>query len=298
MTLDQLRMLVAVADSGSVLAAAEKLGRTQPTVSVGLRKLEAMLGVVLLDRARYRLRLTPAGAMLCDKARLILRQARELQDLAGHLKTGREPELTLAIEASCPMPLVLRILQDAERRFPSTRFTLTAETLWGALEKIKLNQADLAITPWFNDEESLDSLPLTAITMTTVAAPGFPPLQSGQPILLDDLRHAVQVVVRDSSKLPPTTSYGVLEDGRHWLVNDHETKKKLILAGLGWGRLQNHLITEELAERRLVPLKVDGYPGTRQIDLRVVRRSDKQPGPVARELWKSCQELSGSGSAI
>lgn len=298
MTLDQLRMLVAVADSASVVAAAEKLYRTQPTVSVGLRKLEGTLGVPLLDRSHYRLRLTSAGDILCEKARLILRHAEELQELAKHLKTGCEAELALAIEASCPMPLVLKILQDAERRFPRTRFTLTAETLWGAIEKIKRCEADLAITPWFNDDESLDSLPLTTMTLTTVAAPNFPPLQSGQPLQLDDLRQTVQVVIRDSSKLPPATSYGVLEDGRHWLVNDHETKKKLILAGMGWGRLQNHLIADELADQRLVPLTIVGYPGTRQIDVRIVRRSNKQPGPVAQELWKSCEELASCGTGI
>jgi len=298
MTLDQLRMLVAVEDAGSVLAAAEQLSRTQPTVTVGLRKLEDQLGVKLLDRDHYRARLTAEGELLCQRARNILRRTAELEALARHLSSGHEAELSLAIEASCPMPLVLNLLKETERRFPLTQFTLTAETLWGAIEKVKLNDADLAITPWFEDDEVLESLPLTTTTLTTVAAPGFPPLASGRTLQIDDLRDQVQVIIRDSSKQPPATKFGLVEGGRRWLVNDHETKKKIILAGMGWGRLQNHLIAVELADRRLVPLEIELYQGTMQVDIRVVRRIDKPPGPVASSLWAACKMLSNTSATF
>jgi len=298
MTLDQLRMLVAVEDTGSVLAAAEHLCRTQPTVTVGLRKLEDQLGVKLLDRDHYRARLSAEGKLLCQRARNILRRTAELEALARHLCSGHEAELTLAIEASCPMPLVLNLLKETEGKFPLTQFNLTAETLWGAIEKVKLNEADLAITPWFEEDEILESLPLTTTTLTTVAAPGFPPLASGRTLRIDDLRDEVQVVIRDSSKKPPATKFGLVEGGRRWLVNDHETKKKIILAGMGWGRLQNHLIADELADRRLVPLEIEHYQGTMQVDIRVVRRIDKQPGPVASSLWVACKTLSNTPAAF
>jgi len=298
MTLDQLRMLIAVAETGSVLAAAERLRRTQPTVSVGLRKLEEQLDLELLDRRHYRTRLTAEGEMLCQKARNIMRNVSDMQNLADHLRSGKEPEVTLAIEASCPMPLVLGLLREAERKFPHTQFTLTAETLYGALEKVKLNQADLAITPWFEEDESLESTHLTTATLTTVAAPNFPPLAHGRQLQLDDLRDAIQVVIRDSSRHPPSTRFGLVEGGRRWLVNDHETKKKIILAGMGWGRLQNHLIAGELADRSLVPLDIAHYQGTTQIDIRIVRRIDKRPGPVANSLWDECNILANSSTTI
>jgi DNA-binding transcriptional LysR family regulator len=298
MTLDQLRMLVAVAETGSVLAAAEILGRTQPTVSVGLRKLEEQLGILLLDRQHYRAKLTAEGELLCQRARNILRRTEGLEDLARQLRSGHEAVLTLAIEASCPMLMVLELLKETEQRFPHTQINLTADTLWGALEKVKLREADLAISPWFQDDEALDSIPLTTTTLTTVAAPDFPPLSAGRPLQLDDLRDAVQVVIRDSSKNPPATKYGLLDGGRRWLVNDHETKKKIILAGMGWGRLQNHMIADELAAGRLVPLIIARYQGTVQVDIRVVRRSDQLPGPVAAELWQRCSDLSLASQSI
>ena len=73
MTLEQLKMLVSIADAGGILAAAEKLHKTQPTVSVGIKKLEEELGLRIFSRDSYRASLTPAGETLCQQARVILR---------------------------------------------------------------------------------------------------------------------------------------------------------------------------------------------------------------------------------
>lgn len=298
MTLDQLRMLVALEEAGSVLGAAEQLHRTQPTISVGLRKLEEQLGVTILDRRQYRARLTADGELLCHKARQILRNVKEFGEIAEQLQTGKEAELTLAIEASCPMDLVVRLLREARERFPHTQFNLTAETLWGAIEKVSLNEADLALSPWFHEDDQLESLSLTTTTLTTVAAPEFIPLQENRQLQLDDLRDSVQIVIRDSSRRPPTDKYGLVEGGRRWVVNDHETKKNLILAGMGWGRLQNHLISSELANGRLVQLDIDGYPCSLQLDLRLIRQRGKIHGPVATGLWQDCQNLLSASASI
>jgi DNA-binding transcriptional LysR family regulator len=73
MELMQLEMLVAVAEEHSFLRAAERVFRTQPAVSIGIRKLEDRVGVPLLDRSNRRNgRLTPAGERLYEYARKIL----------------------------------------------------------------------------------------------------------------------------------------------------------------------------------------------------------------------------------
>ncbi len=290
MTLDQLRMLVKIADTGSVLAAAEALFRTQPTVSVAIRKLEDELGVELLARDQYRARLTPAGAKLCQKAREVLAGAEELSVLARHMAAGYEPELNIAIEASCPMPLLLDILKTVEQRFPQTRFNLMAENIWGALTRLKEGEADLAVSPWFEDDTGLESFAFMHETLTAVASPQFPPLAAGGPLDFEQMKENVQVIVKDSSRNPREKKIGVLEQGRHWLVNDHYTKKEILLAGMGWGRLQQHLIKRELQEGRLVPLAIDGYESSLDIEIRVARRLGNAVGPVAAELWRKFRE--------
>jgi DNA-binding transcriptional LysR family regulator len=73
MELMQLEMLVALAEEHSFQRAAERVFRTQPAVSIGLRKLEGRMGVRLLDRSSRRTgRLTPAGERLYEYARKIL----------------------------------------------------------------------------------------------------------------------------------------------------------------------------------------------------------------------------------
>lgn len=285
MTLDQLRILVAVADTGSVLAAAEKLGRTQPTLSVGIRKLEDDLGLQLLARDGYRARLTPGGEAICQQARLLLGQVGEIRELADYLAGGRESELTLAIEASCPITLTIGVLQQAEHQFPATRFQLLMENIWGALDRLRQGEADLAVTPWFREEDGLESVSLASIDMLTVATPDYFP-RTTRPLQQSDLARGVQVVVRDSSHQPPDFKFGLVEGGRRWLVNDHETKRRLLLAGMGWGRLQRHLIEAELESGALVPLQIERYQAESSVELRIARRLDHQAGPVAQALWE------------
>ncbi|MBE0502376.1 MAG: LysR family transcriptional regulator [Desulfuromonadales bacterium] len=286
MTLDQMRMLVQIAESGSVLAAADNLHRTQPTVSMAIRKLEAEFDLQILDRSSYRARLTPVGEALYRRAKQVLQQAESFSITARQLAVGNEPELRVAIEASCPMPFALDLLRVCEQQFPETEFTLRGETLWGALERLRDGDVDLAITPWLDEDFSLDSSPLTVSRLVAVAAPGFAQRYAQDLLHLDDLRVAVQVVVRDSSRKPPETNFGKFELGRHWYVNDHQTKKEILLAGMGWGRLHIHMIASELAAGRLVPLQIADYPDTLDIEIRMVRRKGEVIGPVAAAFWE------------
>jgi DNA-binding transcriptional LysR family regulator len=286
MTLEQLKMLVNIADTGGVLAAAEAMNRTQPTVSVAIKKLENELNLQLLARDSYRASLTPAGETLCQQARVILKQSEILSGMARHLAQGNEPEIRIAIEASCPLPLVLKILGECEAKFPGTRFNLRGDTLWGALERLKLGEADLAISPWFEEDLAFESFPLTNATLITVAAPQFRAALGEKQLELNDLKDSVQVVVRDSSHTPRPQSFGYLAEGRHWYVTDHLTKKEILLAGMGWGRLHEHLIAEELRSGRLVPMSINNYATTLKINICVARMMDKPNGPVAATLWE------------
>ncbi|WP_051361243.1 LysR family transcriptional regulator [Desulfuromonas sp. TF] len=286
MTLEQLKTLVTIADAGGVLAASEILHKTQPTVSVAIRKLEEELGVQILSRDSYRATLTPAGESLCQQARLVLIQSEKFSELAKHLAQGNEPEVRIAIEASCPMPLVLEILSRCEKKFPGTQFNLMGDTLWGALERLESGEADLAISPWFEENPAFETRPLSTSRLITVAAPQFLERFGKEVLDLSDLTESVQVVVRDSSRNPREQSFGFMAEGRHWYVTDHLTKKEILLAGMGWGRLHAHLIEEDLRTGRLVPLVIRNYARVMEIKICVARMREKLVGPVAQALWE------------
>src|SRR5215472_18949461 len=97
LTLHQLQCFEAVVSEGSFQAAAERLLRSQPTVSASVKNLESQLGLLLLDRSGYRVTLTEAGRSFYEKTRLFLQEAGRLRDHAAQLAMGQESELSVVI---------------------------------------------------------------------------------------------------------------------------------------------------------------------------------------------------------
>lgn len=94
MELMQLEMLVAVAEERSFLRAAERVFRTQPAVSIGIRKLEGKVGAPLIERSSRRSgRLTPAGELLYEYARKILGLRDEALTAVKHQDSSSEKTL-------------------------------------------------------------------------------------------------------------------------------------------------------------------------------------------------------------
>ena len=81
-TLKQLQYLVALKDHGHFGRAAEACFVTQSTLSAGLRELESLIGITLVERTRRVVRFTPLGLRIAEKAQRILREAEELSDMA------------------------------------------------------------------------------------------------------------------------------------------------------------------------------------------------------------------------
>ena len=89
MELEQLRMFVSAAESGSFSAAGRELYTSHSTVSRAVSALEKELGVTLIGRSNRVLGLTAAGELLLEEARELLKRAEELRE---KLRTLEEPE--------------------------------------------------------------------------------------------------------------------------------------------------------------------------------------------------------------
>ena len=146
MELIQLEMLVAVAEERSFLRAAERVFRTQPAVSIGLRKLEAKVGVPLLDRSSRRSAcLTPAGARLYEYARKILGLRDEAlsvsqQDDETSLRTLRVG--IVGEENLMRFPPLWKRFKDGH---PGVELKLWSDGLNGVLGEISKGHLDVAL---------------------------------------------------------------------------------------------------------------------------------------------------------
>ena len=141
----RLRVLEALARHGSVTAAAKELNYTQPTVSHHLARLEAETGAQLLQRAGRRVRLTPAGALLAERAAEILGRLEGADaELAAHvgLSAGR---VRLASFSSPIGSLVPQAVAALTARHPGLQVSLTDTHPSDALELLRTGKIDIAI---------------------------------------------------------------------------------------------------------------------------------------------------------
>src|SRR5689334_5873961 len=111
LTLDQLRILIAVAESGSFSAAARRLGRVQSAISQAMQSLELTLGTPLFDRSGKTPLLSDAGRVILDDARHLVRGAEMLRARAENIAANVEPELTLAIDSMFPSEVLMASLK-------------------------------------------------------------------------------------------------------------------------------------------------------------------------------------------
>ncbi len=289
MTLDQLQILVKIVEHGSMGAAAEALYRTQPTLSVAIKKLEEEFGIEIFTRKDRRLILTPIGQAMVQKAQRVLERAEEFEHLGRQLAVGNEPKVKIAFDASIPIRFISGVLKQCEVDFPETSLELFAENLFGVTERLTEGEADLAVKAAFEDNHLLRALPLRKFKFFPVAASTHPLNQYENEVPLEDTREYVQVVLRDSARNPSDKTFRVIEEARQWYVNDVQTKKEIIIEGLGWGTLPDFMIEEELKTNQLVPLKIENYYRSGESEIYVVGRAGQPFGPVVQSLWESFQ---------
>src|ERR1700684_578393 len=137
LTLDQMRILVAVADAGSFSAAARKLGRVQSAISQSIQTLETTLGLVLFDRSGKTPQLTDAGKALVGDSRALIAGAQAIRARAQSMAEDVEPELTLAVDSMLPIPLLMESLKALRVAFPLLPASVFTEALGGAEQRLR-----------------------------------------------------------------------------------------------------------------------------------------------------------------
>lgn len=289
-THEQLRVLHAVVGEGTFRAAAERLHKTQPAVSHMIKQLETVTGVTLLSRDGYRPVLTPAGRAFHRQACIVLNQMQELQTLADRLAERQEPEVALSVSATCPMAPILSIVGDVGRRYPQTHIKLATDVLGGAADRLMHGTADIIVAPDNSAPlDEVEGVPFLELDIIPVARPGYGPAPGTGPIENAAMRAFVQVVVAGTGRGAYDQTRDVLPDGLRWTVTDFAAKREILLAGMGWGGMPEHMIRQDLESGALVRLNLAGYP-VRHSRLMVMRRRDRRGGLVGEALWQALAE--------
>ena len=293
MTLEQLKMLVMVAQKKTIKQASEVLFKTQPAISQGIKQLENQLGLTLFNRDAYRLELTPKGKQIYQHALLLLDESEQLQKLASHLSQGNEASITLAFEASFDLNKILPVLDKTQSEFPDTQIIIRQEYISGAYESLTDKRADIVISAESNHVQISNDVDFTFIyqgSLINVVAPRL--LMRHQHLSsVKSLRNEYQILIQDSGKATQGIELDVQLAQRCWYANDFSTKKKLILSGMGWGKLPENIIQNELESGELIKLELTDAQNTLQLNYCAMRLRSSILGPAASKLWKNLELL-------
>jgi DNA-binding transcriptional LysR family regulator len=283
LTLDQMRVLVTVAETGSFSAASRRLGRVQSAISQSIQTLEATLGLSLFDRSGKTPRLTDAGQALVSDARALIVAARAMRARAQSIVEGVEPELTLAVDAMFPIPLLMESLKELRVNFPLLPATVFTEALGGSEQRLREGAARLAIYPMWPDHlGDLNAEFMTRIRMTPVVAPDHPLAALPQPLPREALEPQVQLVLTDRTPLSRNLSGGIVS--RHiWRFADLSTRLEFLLAGFGWCNMPAHMVADHIAAGRLKNLEIADQDET-ALPVYVAHERGRGPGRAGRWL--------------
>ncbi|MEQ1548972.1 MAG: hydrogen peroxide-inducible genes activator [Chakrabartia sp.] len=144
-TLKQLQYLVALSEHGHFGKAATACFVTQSTLSAGLRELESLIGVTLVERNRRTVRFTPLGERIADKARRVVREAEELGDMAKAAGKPLSGELRLGVIPTIAPFLLPRILPRLRKDWPDLKLYLREETSAAACESLAHGHVDCVL---------------------------------------------------------------------------------------------------------------------------------------------------------
>jgi LysR family hydrogen peroxide-inducible transcriptional activator len=159
-TIKQLQYLVALREHGHFGKAAEACFVTQSTLSAGLRELETLLGLTLVERTRRVVRFTPLGESIADKAVRVLREAEELAEMARAQGKPLHGELRMGVIPTIAPFLLPAMLPRLRNEWPKLKLYLREETSQAACEALHRGQLDCVLLALPFGCGDVDSAPL------------------------------------------------------------------------------------------------------------------------------------------
>jgi LysR family transcriptional regulator, hydrogen peroxide-inducible genes activator len=144
-TLKQLQYLVALKEHGHFGRAADACFVTQSTLSAGLRELESLIGITLVERTRRIVRFTALGDRIVEKAHRVLREAEELAAIAQASGTPLAGELRMSVIPTIAPFLLPSLLPRLRAERPALQLYLREETSHTALDSLRHGHADCVL---------------------------------------------------------------------------------------------------------------------------------------------------------
>jgi len=257
MTLEQLRIFVAVAEREHLTRAAETLHLTPSAVSSAIRVLEERYGIALFHRTGRRIELTEAGLAFLPEARATLARATSadlfLTEIGG-LKRG-----TLAIAASQTVggywlpPLLIRF----HEAYPAIDIRMVGGNTEQAAEAVLEGRAELGIVEGEVDHPALSQRIVARDRVLVVAPPGHP--LASRPVTPDELTQARWILREPGSGTRSALTSALDETALDIALSlpSNEAVRSAVLAGNALTAVSEYVARDDLAAGRLALVAFD-----------------------------------------
>jgi DNA-binding transcriptional LysR family regulator len=293
--IDQLLVLLTVAEAGSFTAAAKRLGRATSAISYAIDTLEQQLGLSLFDRGTTRKpKLTQQGEAIVSEARAVAHSIETLRARVRGFRDELEPEVSLVVDSMLPGDRLTTLLGEFHAQFPTVPVRLLVQPLGGVERAVRSGVASIGVGSQLHmDMTGFRRVDIEGVRVIPVAASGHPLARASATAPLQ-ARDFVQIVL---SEQPAGASrdFGVVSLNT-WRIGDQAARHKLLLAGLGWGGMPEPIVRADIETGRLVRLNLPDWRGG-EYTMQAVHKIDTPPGPAGRWLIERLVTLSDGAEA-
>ena len=290
----QLAAFCAVVERKSFSQAAERLGVTQPAVSLQIRSLEECVGQQLLDRSGRRVEPTEAGRQLYRGAQRLLALERQLlEDVAGEAEGPLRGQLAIGASTGPGGTVVSVLLCEFAEANPEVTVELSVSDTQRVIEQVARRELELGVVgavrrqrgvvfePFFRDEVVLAVPRGHRFAGRTITLDEL----RGEPIVLMQEGAGVRQVIEDELRQAGTP---LRELGVRLELGLQESVKSAVEAGYGVTFISKTAVEPELAAGALAAARVKGLEPSREISL--VRASGRVSTRVADAFVAFAQE--------
>ncbi|MBZ9782695.1 LysR family transcriptional regulator [Pseudomonas sp. REP124] len=251
---EDLALLEAIRETGSLSRAAVRLGKAPSTVSYAARQLEERFDALLFDRRRYRLQLTAAGELLVNEASRLMEDVSRLTQRVQQVANGWESRLWIVTDELVEFENLVPLIQEFDALGSGVPLRMTHEVLKGVWEALREGRADLVIGAT-NEPPAIPSLrwmQLGEMEWVFAVSPKHPLAKAKEPISRATVTQHRAIVVADSARTSEGRTYGVSSGQSVMAVSTMRAKILAQCAGLGVGWLPRHRVDSLLKNGTLV----------------------------------------------
>ncbi len=292
-TFRQLRLFLALADTGSVSRAARECHVTQPTASKQLKEVTDSVGVPLYEVISRRVHLTDAGRDLARTARSIADGWAAFEQSIDATKGLTRGKLRVAVVSTAKY-FVPRLLGTFCARYPEIDIALEVLNRDGVVQRLRDNQDDLYIMSMPPTDIDVEDQVFMPNPLVVIAANSHP-LAGRRNLELDDLSK-LRFILRErgsGTRMAIDTHFKRLgfKPNLRLELGSNEAIKEAVAGDLGVSVVSSHALHGQVAEHGVSVLDVIGFPI--ESNWHVVRQKGKQLSPIAKVFQEHLRVQSG-----